>query len=316
MGGSALSSRAIIGMFYEELEKAIAADWTGLLSMDFFQSDMEVESYKWLGMSPAMREWVGGRQAKGLRDNGITITNKTWEATLEILVDWIRRDKTGQIRVRIADLAGRAVAHWASLLSTLIINAESTVCYDGQYFFDTDHSEGSSGTLNNDLTADISTFPASVHGVVTAPSVEEMQQTILNAIAGILGFKDDQGEPMNEGAQNFLVMAPVALMSPVLAATKNPIVGASTNLITNITGDFSIKPAINPRLTWTDKIAVFRTDGATKAFIRQEEEGLTINAIAEGSEEEFNNNRHLYGVKAIRNVGYGFWQKACLIQMI
>ncbi|MBI5872985.1 MAG: Mu-like prophage major head subunit gpT family protein, partial [Candidatus Omnitrophica bacterium] len=33
-------------------------------------------------------------------------------------------------------------------------------------------------------------------------------------------------------------------------------------------------------------------------------------AIAEGSEEEFKNNRHLYGVKASRNVGYGYWQQA------
>ena len=32
--------------------------------------------------------------------------------------------------------------------------------------------------------------------------------------------------------------------------------------------------------------------------------------IAEGSEEEFKNDRHLYGIKAIRNVGYGYWQKS------
>lgn len=315
MSGSALTSRGVIGIFYEELEKAIATDWTGLVSMDFFQSDMETETYKWLGMAPAMREWIGGRQAKGLRDNGISITNKKWEATLEIPVDWMRRDKTGQIRVRIADLAQRAVSHWASLLSTLILNGTSSVCYDGQYFFDTDHSEGDSGLQSNNLTIDISALPATVHGTTTAPSVEEMQQVILAAISAILGFKDDQGEPMNEGARNFIVMSPVSLMTPVLAATKNPVIGSSTNLITNVS-DFSIVPAINPRLTWTDSIVVFRTDGATKAFIRQEEEGLTINAIAEGSEEEFKNDKHLYGVKAIRNVGYGFWQKAARIQMV
>jgi len=34
--------------------------------------------------------------------------------------------------------------------------------------------------------------------------------------------------------------------------------------------------------------------------------------IAEGSEEEFRNNRHLYGLKKIGNVGYGLWSGAVL----
>ena len=64
----------------------------------------------------------------------------------------MRRDKTGQIDIRIREQVQRAQAHWAKLLSDLIIAAESTVCYDGQYFFDTDHSEGDSGTQDNDLS--------------------------------------------------------------------------------------------------------------------------------------------------------------------
>jgi phage major head subunit gpT-like protein len=47
-----------------------------------------------------------------------------------------------------------------------------------------------------------------------------------------------------------------------------------------------------------------------------EEQGITVDALAEGSEEEFKNRRHLYGVTAIRNVGYGYWQHGCLVQAI
>ncbi len=36
----------------------------------------------------------------------------------------------------------------SSLLSTLIISGESALAYDGQYFFDADHSEGAGGTLS------------------------------------------------------------------------------------------------------------------------------------------------------------------------
>lgn len=309
MSAASLSSRAIIGEFYNTLEQNTGALWVPGTSM-LVTSDQESETYKWLGMAPAMREWVGGRVAKGFRDNGITIVNKTFEATLEVLLDEIRRDKTGQVMVRVRELAGRTNAHWAKLLSTLIIAGEAAVCYDGQYFFDTDHAEGDSGTQSNDIESNI--------GTTTAPTAAEMETSILKAVEAIIGFKDDQGEPMNEEATSFLVMVPVPFMSAAAAALKNPVItdgsGSRTNTITNL-GGFSFELAANPRLTWTTKFATFRTDGMTKPFIRQEEEGVTVSAIAEGSELEFRENKHHYGVKAIRNVGYGYWQHACLTTM-
>ncbi|MBZ4251856.1 hypothetical protein LAJ57_13170, partial [Streptococcus pneumoniae] len=85
----------------------------------------------------------------------------------------------------------------------------------------------------------------------------------------IIGFKDDQGEPMNEEATSFLVMVPVPFMSAAAAALKNPVItdgsGSRTNTITNL-GGFSFELAVNPRLTWTTKFATFRTDGMTKPF--------------------------------------------------
>lgn len=306
MSAASLSSRAIIGEFYNTLEQNTGALWVPGTSM-LVQSNQESETYKWLGMAPAMREWVGGRLAKGFRDNGITITNKTFEATLEVLLDELRRDKTGQVMVRVRELAERTNAHWAKLLSTLITAGESATCYDGQYFFDTDHAEGDSGTQSNDISYNA--------GTTTAPTASEMESAILENVQKLLSFKDDQGEPMNEEARSFLVMVPVPFMAASAAALKNPVitdsVGSRTNTITSL-GGFSFELAVNPRLTWTEKFAVFRTDGQTKAFIRQEEEGVTVSAIAEGSELEFKENKHLYGVKAIRNVGYGYWQHACL----
>ena len=43
------------------------------------------------------------------------------------------------------------------------------------------------------------------------------------------------------------------------------------------------------------------------------EEDVTVQSLAEGSEEEVKNNRHLYGVKKIANAGYGYWQHACQV---
>lgn len=300
MGASGLSSRAIIGEFYKRLELGSAL-WVDPISM-LFQSDQGSEEYKWLGMSPAMREWIGGRNAKGFRENGITIVNKEYEATMEVLVKELRRDKTGQILVRVRELADRTNSHWASLLTTLIVNGASTACYDGQFFFDTDHAEGDSGTQDNDLTG----------GIVDKDNATaaEMEKAILRNISQILGFKDDQGEPMNENAREFRVMVPIKMMSSAMAAINNPtIVDASGSRQNTIpTSGFRITLDANARLTATDVFYTFRTDGNVKPFIRQEEEPVMIDAIAEGSELEFNENKHHYGVKATRNVGYGYWQ--------
>src|SRR3990167_103571 len=316
MSAIGLSSRAIIGEFYRQLEQDAGQNWINPISM-LFSSNQESETYKWLGQSPVMREWIGGRQAKGFRENGITIANKHFEATLEVLISEMRRDKTGQVMVRVRELAERTNAHWASLLSTLILNGATSVCYDGQYFFDTDHSEGSSGTQSNSVSVDISglPIPADEQGSTTEPSARVMKSCILKGVRQILGFKDDQGEPMNENARNFLIMVPTAFMDVANAAINNSVLsGAETNDLAS-TRNFAINFAVNPRLTWTDKFAVFRADGSVSPFIRQEETPVQLNAIAEGSEEEFKNQRHLYGVDCWRNVGYGYWQKACLVTM-
>lgn len=306
MGAQTLSSRAIIGEFYNTLEQNEGALWVPSVSA-LFDSNQESETYAWLGMAPALREWIGGRQAKGFRENGITIRNKTFEATLEVLVDEIRRDKTGQVMTRVRELAQRTNAHWAKLLSSLIIAGESALCYDGKAFFDTDRLEGDSGSQSNDIGLDITT--------ATAPSAAEFETAVLKSVEQILALKDDQGEPMNEDAMRFLVMVPVPFMASAAAALKNPVIvdanGSRTNTITNL-GGFQFELAVNPRLTWTTKFATFRADGQTKPFIRQEEEGVTVSAVAEGSELEFKENKHHYGVKAVRNVGYGYWQHACL----
>ncbi len=180
MSAKHLSSRAIIGEFYRHLEQDAGQSWINQISM-LFTSDQESETYPWLGQSPVMREWIGGRHAKGFTENKITIANKHFEATLEVLISELRRDKTGQILVRVRELAERTNAHWASLLSTLIIQGATSSCYDGQPFFATDHSEGKSGLQSNAIEIDISSLPipADEQGSPTEPSARVMKSAIL-----------------------------------------------------------------------------------------------------------------------------------------
>lgn len=313
---SILSSRAVMGMYFARLEANPGLAWVNAVS-NLFTSDQESETYPFLGQSPAMREWIGGRQAKSLAGNGLTIANRHYEATLEVAVRDARRDKTPQIEARVQDFADRSLTHWASMLSTLIAAGESTICYDGQFFFDTDHVEGSSGTQSNDISVDISALPATLHGVPTAPSVEELQQAILRGIAQVISIKDDQGEPMNESASAFLVMVPVSLYMVAIAATSTLTTAAlQNNMNPNVVANLNVQVVMNARLTWTDKFAIFRTDSPIKALIRQSETDIDLKAKAEGSEFEFDNDAWQFGIDTWRNVGYGYWQRAVLVTLV
>ena len=319
MSLAALSSRAIIGRYYKRLNQKSGMAWVEAVS-NYFTSDQESETYKWLGQVPVMRNWVGGRQAKGFTTNGLTIENKHFEATLEIPLVDLRRDKTGQIEVRINELADRTNSHWAQLLSKLIINGESTVCYDGQYYFDTDHKDGNSGVQSNKTQVDLTAFAGQIDGGAVGtpqlPSESALRLAILKTIQQILSFKDDQGEPMNENASKFLVVVPTSLWYLAKSAVSVPLtVGGATNMV-KVLDEVDISISQNPRLGWDDKFAIFRTDSSVKPFIRQEEKNIQLKAIAEGSELEFKHDKHWYGVDTWRNVGYGFWQHACLTQMI
>ena len=211
---SALSSRAIIGEFYDRLNQGLGKIWVPKVSREI-KSNQETENYKWLGSTPAMREWIGGRQPRGLRDFGVSITNRPYESTLEISVDDLRRDKTDQIMTRIQEQADRANAHWARLLSLLIDAGETGLCYDGKTFFATDHVSGDSGPQSNALSINIVT-PA-------APTASELQDSILEATQALLAYKDDEGEPMNETALEFMVMVPPSQPSMINTA-RGPVV--------------------------------------------------------------------------------------------
>lgn len=315
MATNTLGGRQIIGRYYERFEKAQAL-WLPKISMKM-DSDQESETYRWLGQVPRLREWIGGRQAKGLRDNGFTIENKTFEGTLRIPLADIRRDKTGQIMTRVEEMADSAANHPVELAATLINNGASSPCYDGQYFFDTDHSEGVSGQQSNKITVDISALPvgADFHGTTTDPSVSEMVKAILQSIQNMYGLKDDQGRAINRTIREFTVITPVNLWSAGLGAeTMSMLAKGESNLLQNT--KFNVDVYAEPELTATDTFYTFASGGAVAPFIHQIEEEMTTSYLGYGSEFEHVNDAHEFGVKKVENMGYGLWQRAMSTQLI
>ena len=298
-----ITARAVIAMMLSRMETGSSA-WVNDLAAKV-NSNQATEDYGFLGTAPALREFIGGRSLKEIKENSFSITNKDYENSVRFRTKDMRRDKTGMIRMRIDDLTDRVNDHPASLLSTLIMNGESTPCYDGQYFFDTDHSDGKSGSLSNDVGYTVTS--------ATAPTSDEMAEAVLGAIQAMYGFKDDQGEPVNQNARRFGVMVPVPFMGATLKAVKALLgSGGASATIPALSGDFEIVPVVNPRLTWTTKFATFRLDSNAKPFILQQEGAPGILALGEGSEYEQLHKEQIYGWDWSGNVGYGMWQGAVL----
>lgn len=311
MGAASVGSRAIIGSFYNRLETLTMTSWINQISM-YFASNQSSEEYKWLGMSPRMREWIGGRHAKGLRDNGLTIINKKYEATLELDVDEMRRDKTGQIMIRLNEMALGTIEHWASLLSLFIDAGEGTTygnAYDGVPFFSASHSNGDSGTWKNLLTSgDVSALNIAS---ATNPTPTEFSKAIFAVITYLMkNVKDDQGQLFNKTARNWVVTTGSPdIFVPLEQAVSNRVVidtGGAAYDNPMPQSKFRVSAEFNPELTAFNGFYITRIDSITKPFIRQEEVGVTMSAVGEGSELEFENDVHHYGVKALRNVGYAY----------
>jgi phage major head subunit gpT-like protein len=102
-------------------------------------SNTAENEYGWLGQFPRMREWVGERVVKNVKQHSHVIRNKTFEATVAVPREAIEDDQFGVYTPMMSDLGSSAAEHPDELVFGLLAQGFTTTCYDGQYFFDTDH---------------------------------------------------------------------------------------------------------------------------------------------------------------------------------
>lgn len=96
-------------------------------------------TYGWMGDFPKMREWVGDRVIKDMKELSYQILNKLYEATLGVKRTDIEDDNLGQYRVLSRAQADEVVRFMNELTFGLLPGGFSALCFDGQNFFDVDH---------------------------------------------------------------------------------------------------------------------------------------------------------------------------------
>ncbi len=96
-------------------------------------------NYGWLGQFPKLREWVGDRVVQNLTAHNYVIENKKYESTISVQRDEIEDDQYGIFSPILEEMGRVTQEHPDELIFKLLKTGFMTKCYDGQYFFDTDH---------------------------------------------------------------------------------------------------------------------------------------------------------------------------------
>jgi len=263
------------------------------------QSNSDAETYRWLGSLPRMREWGQGRVARGLGTESYSIENLKYESTLEVDRDEISDDKTGQIQIRVGELAQRAASHKDWLIAQLLADGETDGfnSYDGVSFFNASHVSGSSGAQSN-LLSSTAVAPDN-------PTDEEFLTALRAAIGAMMAQKDDQSEPMSISASGLVCAVPTSMHITALEAINATMVNNTSNILAGIARVVAL-----PWLTDASKWYLLKTDGVVRPFIFQDREPIEFTALTEESDEGFRREKFLFGVRARYRVAYGYWQYA------
>jgi phage major head subunit gpT-like protein len=258
------------------------------------ESTADKESYNWLGAAPGMRQWVDERVPGALRTHAYDVENRKYEATIEVDRETFEDDRLGQIKPRIEELAVRAAMHPDELVCSLLNTGFTAACYDGQYFFDTDHAEGASGAQSNKLSLDLS-----------AANLE-------TAVERMLGFKDDQGKALSVmpdtllvGADNFFNARQILNSTSIVVAGASDVEKPSGNPLSGM-----LNLLVSPHVD-SGKWFVLATQYPVRPLLFQWRVKPEFTAVTDPSDEYvFSTDTFKYGVRSRCGAGYGLWYLA------
>jgi phage major head subunit gpT-like protein len=279
---------------YNKAFDAEPAAWQGVAML--VPSTTKVNDYSWLSNWPRMRRWIGEKLAKKLAAFKYSIVNEDWEATVEVLRNDIEDDTVG-IYGPQAQSAGQSAKQLPDEIVAELINGVFTnVCFDGQYFCDTDHpvSDGSGGiiSVSNKLAVDLSAASQAA-AIASIGLAAEMQ----------MSFKDDEGRPLNCIPDTLNVGPHLFAIANALYVNDN--LGDGTpNLYKGM-----FKPRLDARLTNPKHWHLLCTTKAIKPFIYQERKKPTfVSQTDMNADDVFSRAIYKFGAEARAAGGYAFWQ--------
>ncbi len=112
-------------------------DWQKIATV--VPSATKEQKYGWLGKIPNVREWIGARAVQNLMQHDYAIKEKALELTLGVDRDDIETDNLGIYNPLFTEMGLSTGSQWAQMVYAQLKSGFASNCYDGQFFFDTDH---------------------------------------------------------------------------------------------------------------------------------------------------------------------------------
>lgn len=250
------------------------------------------EDYYWLSRFPKFRKWVGDKFVKNLKAGKYYKANEDWETTIAVLRNDISDNNLGIYNTQ-AQSAGESAGELHDIIVDALKNAAFTeLCWDGQYYYDTDHPVGNS-TASNKLTKALSSATRAA-----------ADASIGAARTAIMGFTDDEGMPLRL-IPNVLEVGPALFATATTLATADKLDDNSPN---PYKGTFTV--LVNPAITSTTQWMLHVTNKASvKPFIVQMRQApLFVSQTSEENDDVFNKAEYKFGAEARATGVYGFWQ--------
>lgn len=253
--------------------------------------------YDWLSRFPRMRKWIGEKVIKALKAFNYTIVNDDFEATVSVKRNDFDDDNLG-IYAPMAQEAGYSSKTLPDeIVAELKNGAFGNKCYDGQYFYDTDHPVGSAedGTLHS-----VSNKGTAVLSCATKAAAKA---SLGAAIAAIQEMTDDEGRPLG--------LMPTVLEVPPALRDVGKILCLADKLDDESTNPYKgdLELLVNPRLTSKTAWFVHVTSRPVKPFIYQErKKPVFVSQTDMNADDVFLRGEYKFGAEARCAGGYAFWQ--------
>lgn len=247
--------------------------------------------YAWLSRFPRMRKWLGDKVIKSLAAFKYTIVNDDWETTIEVDRNDIEDDQIG-IYAPMAQEAGFSSKQLPDEIDADLKNGAFTgLCYDGQYFYDTDHPVAGASVSNKGTAA------------LSAATTAAAAASYGAARTAIMSITDDEGRPL-------ALIPDVLEVPPALEATAR-LICESDKLTDQSPNPWkgTAEVLVNPRLTSSTSWFLHVTNRPLKPYVFQQRKApVFVSQTDMNADNVFMRKNYLFGAEARCAGGYGLWQ--------
>lgn len=246
--------------------------------------------YPILGQLTGLREWIGPRQFEDLARYAYELKNRTFEKGIEIPVNDFADDQYEAYTDAAAQIGHQCRIWPEDLVISALQAGGSSLCFDGQYFFDTDHpvdpANAGSTTYANKFTS-------------TALTSANFSSTL----ATMQQIKGRDGRPVGGFRSKLALIVPPQLRETGKNIVEAEFLSSGASNVNKGVAELVVEPRLgNEAAVWylADMASPFKP----MLFQMREEPSDIVALTSKSDPNVFNEDVYRWGVKARGAAGY------------